>query len=231
MKKYISIIIVAALATVLVSCEKKSAGVTRITYYPTLTLQGDNPAKMAVGGTFTDPGYKAEMNGEDVSSQVVVDDSALDPTTPGVYTIVYSIVNSDGITANSVRKVFVVDPAGGIPNVYYGRSRNASGSRDYPGCPTVIYATSTPNVYYVDDLLAGYYYYGIYPGYEPTYDFHWEGRIYVDPADNSVSMVDSGDWYFYDPTDTVAGVYDPATGAFAWLCWGSIRVDLTPVTL
>ena len=231
MKKYISIIIVAALATILVSCEKQSAGVTRITYYPTLTLQGDNPAKMAKGGTFTDPGYNAEMNGEDVTSQVTVDDSALDTNTPGIYSIVYSIVNADGITATSVRKVYVIDPAGGIPNVYYGRSRNSTGTRDYKNCPTVISATEYPNIYFVDDLLAGYYYYGIYPGYEPTYDFHWEGYISVDPSDNSVSLVQGGDWYFYDPTDTVAGMYYPATGAFAWICYGSVRIDLTPMTL
>ena len=48
MKKYITIIIALALATVFVSCEKKSAGVTRITYYPTLELQGDNPVSVGI---------------------------------------------------------------------------------------------------------------------------------------------------------------------------------------
>jgi hypothetical protein len=231
MKKYITIIIALALATVFVSCEKKSAGVTRITYYPTLELQGDNPVKVAKGGTFTDPGYKAEMNGEDVTAQVTVDDSALDMSTPGIYQVVYSIVNADGITAKSVRSVYVIDAAGGIPNVYYARSRNAAGTLDFPGCPTVISATSTPNVYFVDDLLGGFYYFGRYPGYEPTYDFHWEGYIAVDPATNAVSLVDCGDWYFYEAGDSIAGLYYPADGSFAWICYGSLRVDLTPVKL
>ena len=69
-------------------------------------------------------------------------------STPGIYQVVYSIVNADGITAKSVRSVYVIDPAGGIPNVYYARSRNASGSLDFRGCPTVISATSAPNVYF-----------------------------------------------------------------------------------
>lgn len=229
--KRLILIIASALALTVVSCTKESAGVTRITYYPTLELLGDNPAKIAAGSaTYTDPGYKAVMNGEDVSDQVVVDLSGIDLSTPGVYNVVYSIVNADGITANSVRKVYVIDPAGGIANVYSGRSRNGSGTRDFPGCPTVLSKSNVPNVYYVDDLLAGYYYYGIYPGYEPTYDFHWEGAILIN-ADNSISLAGSGTWYFYDPTDTVVGSYNPADGTFSWVCYGSVIVTLTPMTL
>ncbi|MCR5519876.1 MAG: DUF5011 domain-containing protein [Bacteroidales bacterium] len=231
MKKYIFIVLAAAFALMAVSCEKESEGVTRITYYPTIELKGDNPVKIAKGGTYSDPGFIAEMNGEDVSDQVTVDASAVDMSAPGIYSVYYSIVNADGISASSVRKVFVIDPAGGIANVYYGRSRNASGSRDYKGCPTVISATTTPNVYFVDDLLAGYYYYGIYPGYEPTYDFHWEGYIKIDTATNAVSLASCGEWYFYEAGDTVSGMYYPADGSFAWICYGSVRVDLTPVKL
>lgn len=230
MKKYISIILAVALASMFVSCEKQSAGVTRITYYPTLELFGDNPCKMAMGGTFTDPGCRAEMNGEDVTSQVKVDLSAVDTNTPGVYSVTYSIVNSDGITASSVRKVFVIDPAGGIANVYSGACRNASGSRNYKGCPTVVSKTSYPGIYFVDDLLAGYYYYFIYPGYEPTYDFHWEGYIQV--SGNAVSLVQGGDWYFYDPADTISnGSYDASTGVLQWVCYGSVLATLTPMKL
>lgn len=230
MKKYISIIIAAALATILVSCEKQSAGVTRITYYPTLELFGDNPCKIAKGGTFTDPGCKAEMNGEDVTSQVNIDLSAVNSAVPGVYPVVYSIVNPDGITAKSIRYVYVIDPAGGIANVYSGACRNGSGTRNYSGCPTVVYATSTPGVYLVDDLMAGFYYYFIYPGYEPTYDFHWEGYIQVSGA--SVSLVDCGEWYFYEAGDDISsGSYNAATGVLQWICFGSILSTLTPMTL
>jgi len=231
MKKYIFIILAATFALMAVSCEKESAGVTRITYYPTIELQGDNPVKIAKGSAYSDPGYIAIMDGEDVSDQVTVDASSIDTSTPGIYQAVYSIVNADGISATSVREVFVVDPAGGIANVYYGRSRNASGTRDYSGCPTVISATSAPNVYLVDDLMAGFYYYYIYPGYEPTYDFHWEGNINVDPTTNVVSLVSCGGWYFYDPADTISGSYNPTDGSFTWICYGSLLVDLTPVKL
>lgn len=230
MKKYISIILAVALAMLFVSCEKQSAGVTRITYYPTLELFGDNPCKMAVGGTFTDPGCKAEMNGEDVTDQVKIDLSAVDTSTPGVYDVVYSIVNSDGITASSVRKVFVIDPAGGIANVYSGACRNGSGTRNYSGCPTVVSKTQYDGIYYVDDLLAGYYYYFIYPGYEPTYDFHWEGYIQV--SGTSVSLVQCGDWYFYEDGDTISsGTYNATTGVLQWICYGSVLTTLTPITL
>ena len=228
MKKYTIILIASALAVLTVSCKKESAGVTRITYYPTITLQGDDPAIIKVGDAFTDPGFTAVMNGEDISSDVTVT-SLIDNTTPGVYSVKYSTTNSDGIVASASRSVYVINP-GNISNLYYGHSRNASGTRNYPGCPTLVLATSTPDVYFVDDLLAGYYYYGIYPGYEPTYDFHWEGYIKIN-TDNSISLVSSGDWLWYDPADTVVGSYDPANGTFSWVCYGSVGVTLTPITI
>ena len=85
-------------------------------------------------------------------------------------------------------------------------------------------------IYFVDDLLAGYYYYFIYPGYEPSYDFHWEGYIQV--SGTSVSLVQCGDWYFYEDGDDISsGTYNATTGVLQWICYGSVLTTLTPITL
>ncbi len=232
MKKYISIIIVAALATILVSCEKQSAGVTRITYYPTLTILGDNPYMVAMGATYADPGYEAEMNGEDVSGQVNVDLSGVDMSTPGIYSVNYSIVNSDGIMAVSSRNVWVINTTGGIANVYNSNCRNGSGSRNY-NVPFVVEATEYPGVYLVEDLIGGFYCKGVYPGYEPNYDFHCETYLQIN-ADNSLAILQTGYWYGDDAGwfdyDNFTGAYDPVTGKFSWYIDG-IYVTLTPYTL
>lgn len=230
MKKYSIILIVAALSLLAVSCKKESAGQTRITYYASITLSGDNPYVMAVGGTYTEPGFSAEMKGEDVSSQVTVDASSVDASTPGAYKVNYLIVNADGFPATASRDVLVINP-GKVNTVYEGRAHNASLSRDYTGAIIVVEDAGSGK-YYVNDLLGGYYFYGIYPGYEPTYDFHWEGYFSVN-GDNTLKFEGTeNDWYFYDPADEAAfvGTYDPATGVLDWN-FGFCFVTLTPFTL
>ena len=70
--------------------------------------------------------------------------------------------------------------------------------------------------YTIDDLMGGLQWYGLNPGFEPTYDFHAEAII-THNADNTISLQEVGSWSsdalgITDPLTIQSGSYDPATG-------------------
>ncbi len=226
MKKYITIFIAAALAMSLVGCgEKESAGVTRITYYPVFDLKGDNPMVVIVGGSYVEPGYSATMEGQDITSKVNVS-GEVDGNEMGVYTVNYSAVNKDGYEYSVARTVIVANP-GHIDNVY--TSQTKMGSASYKGCITII-TEYQPGIYMIDDMCAGHYYYGRYPGYEPTYNFHATTLFTVDPETGAMTVVGKANWQFVNSFDyaNITGGYNWETGVFQYNFDG-LDVTLTPV--
>ena len=76
---------------------------------PVITLQGDNPYVMTVGGTYSEAGGTA-----DTGEQVVVASSNLDVNTQGSYTINYTATDAAGNVGTAQRAVtvnFAVAPA------------------------------------------------------------------------------------------------------------------------
>ena len=92
----------ALVALVMTSCgDKKSEGLSRITYYPSIELNGDSYLVWDKGMAYEDPGYVSELNGEDVTSQVTVSGS-VDVNKSGIYTLTYTTVkNEDGFDASA----------------------------------------------------------------------------------------------------------------------------------
>ena len=225
MKKYISVILAAALMFSAMSCKKQSAGVTRITYYPTITLEGD-AIIIKVGESYTDPGFSASMNGENITDKVTVTDD-IDNTTPGIYHIYYSTTNEDGISSAAVRTVFVTNP-GHFDNVYLSAC-GWNPTPTYRNLPILIEEIQS-GIYLIEDLCGGFYCYGRYPGYEPTYDFHAEGYVTVG-ADGSLTLIDYDDWYFVGSFDygNFSGQYDAATGIVN-IDFDGMLVELTPIS-
>lgn len=225
MKKSLYLIVCAAALFVLGSCQKLTTeGVTRTTYYPVLGLEGDDPYVVTLGQSYVEPGYTATLNGEDVSAGVTVS-SNVDTSAPGIYSVTYSAVNEDGFSASISRDVYVLNP-GGIDNVYSSHAR--MGSRDYKDLPIVIKKVSD-GVYEIEDLCGGFYCYGRYPGYEPTYDFHAEARFKIN-ADNTITLTGAGSWYFKNSFDysNFTGTYDPTTGVIDY-DFDDLLVTLTPL--
>ena len=225
MKKSLYLIVCAAALFVLGSCQKLTTeGVTRTTYYPVLGLEGDDPYVVTLGQSYVEPGYTATLNGEDVSAGVTVS-SNVDTSAPGIYSVTYSAVNEDGFSASISRDVYVLNP-GGIDNVYSSHAR--MGSRDYKNLPIVIKKVSD-GVYEIEDLCGGFYCYGRYPGYEPTYDFHAEARFKIN-ADNTITLTGAGSWYFKNSFDysNFTGTYDPTTGVIDY-DFDDLLVTLTPL--
>jgi hypothetical protein len=223
MKKNLILLLSAALLVMATGCEKTSKGVTKITYYPVITLQGDNPYVVQLGGGFTEPGYSATLDGEDYTPNVKVS-SNVNSDVPGIYSITYSATNPDGYSWSTTRDVYVLNP-GGVANVYLANC--SMGSRQYKNIPTVIKPISD-GVYEIDDMCGGFYYAGRYPGYEPTYDFHADTQFSL-AEDGSFVIKKVGSWYFVGSFDygNITGGYDAETGIFDY-DFDGLRVTLTP---
>ena len=207
MKKNIIYAMLLALGVItLASCDKDTEGLSRITTYAVLEMNGESFVKVNVGGSFNDPGCVATMGGEDVSDQIQVN-SNLDTSKPGFYNVSYVVYNEDGFPASASRTVMVVDP-NNFASSYLGESE--FGARHYYNAPINI-TKRADGTYLIDDLAGGFYCYGRYPGYEPTYDFHLEAILQLN-ADNTIEVLAQGGWYWGDPMEDVSGSYDPATG-------------------
>jgi len=188
--------------------EITSEGLTSITTYPTITVLGDDPYIVELGGTFSDPGVVAMEGAEDITANVKVTGSP-NVNVQGFYTVTYSVLNQDGFPGTAKRLVIVAAPKSSFANAYWGESE--FGVRHYFDAPIVISQRSDGN-YRIDDLAGGFYFNGRYPGYEPTYDFHLESDLKLE-SDNTITLVGTGSWY-WDGNDMAitSGIFDPVTG-------------------
>ena len=161
MKKIIYFAIGAVVAmTLAASCTKESEGLTRITYYPVLELEGETTMLVDKGSSFNEPGYTATLNGEDVSADVKIE-SDVNTSKSGIYSVVYSIVNSDGFSSVAKRTVIVFDfedPVEGIYTVDPSSYRLYNGAQLAFGRAFQIYVLANGDgTYLVDDILGGWY--------------------------------------------------------------------------
>lgn len=186
-------------------------GLTDITYYPVITLLGDNPAIVYIGENYEDAGVSVILNGEDVTDETEIA-SNVDASTLGYYTVTYTASNDDGFSNSAERTVYVID-ASSIATMYFGESE--FGSYHYYDAPVKI-TDNGDGTYEIDDLAGGFYWYGRYNGYEAYgYDFHAESTIKFE-SDNTITMVEGGSWYWsasagYDFLTITSGTYDPTT--------------------
>ena len=126
-------------ALLLSSCEKDSLGVSTVTTYPTIELNGDQAMTVAVGAAYTDAGCVAMEGPEDITARVVTTGS-VNTATAGVYTITYTVANKDGFTATNRRYVGVIDAAAAAMDIsgVYKRTAGLQGlatvtKTSYPG--------------------------------------------------------------------------------------------------
>ena len=209
-----SLCVLCILCALCASCgDKDSEGLSRFTYYPVLELQGDEYMVVDKGTTFQDPGFTATLNGEDVSSQVTVN-SNVNMNKSGVYTVVYSIKNSDGITANARRTVVVLDPNSAVEGFYLNAAdsyRLREGAQVlYGRAYEVLIIDNGNGTYAVDDLLGGWYCqragYGTKYAMEATIAIADDGTVTC-----SYSYVPG----WQDGLDDFEGTYDAATKTFS----------------
>lgn len=185
----------------LFSCEKESEDVSRTIFYVDLALKGDETVVVEVNTSYVEPGYTATENGVDVSANVEISGS-VDVATPGAYTLVYSVLNTDGYPKTATRLVLVV-PAGlstvDLTGVYTGQRATK---------PSTLSATNiskvSTGVFLADDMFGGYY------NKVANYGLAYRLKTYfVLNGDNTITgLWTDSPW---GPWDILNGVYNPAT--------------------
>lgn len=215
MKKHISLLALSLAMVTFTSCDKDTEGMTDITYYPVVELQGATYELVTAGQAYTDPGCTATLNGEDVTDQIQVT-SSLDFSnpTPGYYAISYSVTNADGFSAGVTRYVLVTDPdepASGFYTVNPDSFRDYNGITNYGGYPLRVVGDGNGN-YEISDLLGGWYDYRA--GYGSAYAL--VGNVTID-ADGNITLVDSFLSGWGDSAESLAdGKFDAAAGTITW---------------
>ena len=210
---YTLFIALASLAMASCSSDDASAGKSRITYYPTIEIVGDDPIIVAKGSAFNDPGCISFMNGEDVSKKVTVSGS-VDTNTSGKYTLTYnSVKNPDGFGSSVTRDVLVLDPNSPYEGLYFCKAnsyRVRQGAQvaygaDYP----VLVLDNGDGTVDVDDLLGGWYCQRA--GYGSDYAMY---AVLAIAEDGTVNCLLSSVPGWGDSHDDYTGTFDAATGTF-----------------
>jgi len=189
-------------------------GFTKITYYCNLALNGDAVVFVPLGSTYTESGWKADLNGEDISDQVVVTGS-VNVNNTGIYNLVYSAVNEDGFAKTAARQIIVFDPTpsaigSGVYDISPNSNRN--GTTIYGGAFTILIYQTSPGKFYVSDLFGGYY--EQRAGYGSSYAM--VGDIAL-ASDNTITLLDSSVAGWNDGLDgLVNGSCDPDTKTVQW---------------
>ena len=199
MKRILFLSLSAAL--LLTACEKESLGISTITTYPTVEVVGDQAQTILVGGTFTDQGCIAMEGPLDITSKVVVTGS-VDPTTPGVYTITYTVANKDGFTAFNRRCIGVIDATAAAMDIsgVYKRNAGAFGlatvvKTTYPG----LYRNNNPGGIVINSTGSNAV---------NIYMFHWTATKVGAPTQSS----EVGDFA------CTSGSYNDVTKTYKWTC-------------
>ncbi|MCH5174434.1 MAG: DUF5012 domain-containing protein [Prevotellaceae bacterium] len=216
MKKFlIHSLAVCMVALGFVACSDDNDELTdkRVTYYPTVTLEGDDYIILDKGSEFEEPGYSAEMQGKDVTDLVVVT-SNVNSNKSGVYSITYSLTNVDGFSSVKKRTIVVLDPNNAIEGFYLTSPdsyREYQGEVAYGYPFEILVLDNGDGTYTVDDLLGGWYCQRV--GY--GYDYAMEGLISIDD-DGTISLLDSYVPGWGDSAEDLEGTYDAATGTLSW---------------
>ncbi|SBW08649.1 conserved hypothetical protein [uncultured Dysgonomonas sp.] len=217
MKKYIYIIFIACGLFSLSSCDKDSEDTSKVTYFAEISVVGDAVIASEKGAAFNDPGAKASENGEDISSKIEVSGS-VNTDKPGIYNIVYSVKNTDGIANSTSRKVVVYDKtpsvmASGVYTITATSFRNNAGTiATYGKNFTIIIYQKEPGVFVTTDFLGGWY--DQRAGYGSNYAASGTFRL---DADNTITLLSSSVPAWGDSLAALENAsYNPSTKVLKW---------------
>lgn len=218
MKLYKYGLMIVFVLSLVSSCDdKETEGISRITYYVDLELNGETNLFWPINTPFVDPGFTAISNGEDVSNDVTVTGS-VNANEFGSYPIKYLAYNDDGFPKEVVRNVYVYEPAESpITSALWNTTSNSYRNSD--GAITV-YGSSYPlliqqkeaGLFYISDYLGGYYQYRA--GYGVAYSAQGYFRL---KEDNTLEFVSGNVAGWGDSVDgLVDAKYDPDTNTLSW---------------
>ena len=193
---------------------------SKITYYPTLEIQGDEFTIVPIGTPYVEKGCKGTLQGEDCTSGIVTsaDGDEVDVNKPGLYYIDYSYKNKDGYTKKVTRTVAVCDPTitenfEGDYKVQAGSYRLSSGNTEDFKNYSVKVTRAAPGIFYISDRFGGYYDQG--RGYGSTTALTGYLQLF---SDNSIKLLSSyvENWG-NSASDFTDGKYDPDTKTLSFV--------------
>jgi hypothetical protein len=161
-------ILLAISLIAVMSCEKKidSDGLSKITYYPNFTMNGDAEMLLSVGADFTDPGVVATENGNEIPNTVTVTGdffsgavSSVNTDVADKYIINYSATNSDGFAGTISRSVYVYNTGDLVNSIegLYTSTIYRSGALKFVDLPYVMIVKTGTDEYTITDAIGGYY--------------------------------------------------------------------------
>ena len=141
------------------ACEKETEGISGILHFE---LLGEETMLVTLGTSYQEPGYKVVCWDQDVTSEVKVT-GTVNAQKVGLYPLVYSYYNKDGVKTSKERTVIVADPtvttniAGNYVTVDGTERVTAAGViTKYPGFNVTI-TKIAPGFFLISDFLGGYY--------------------------------------------------------------------------
>lgn len=102
---FLSLLLTACAKEESVKITDTEVGHSRIIFFPSIAIKGEHLIILQQGGTFTDPGATATLNGETAQFSVL---GTVTPATPGIYNLVYEAKNAEGYSATDFRTVVVI---------------------------------------------------------------------------------------------------------------------------
>jgi len=215
MKKTIYSLFVC-LTLVLASCsDKTSFDDSKITYYVTFAISGDQTMLVPVGTAFVDPGVKASEGTKDVTSAMKITGS-VNSNSIGLYPVTYSAVNADGFASSATRTVIVYDPTitTDISGKYllaagsYRLTKSNSAHTPFSGY-TVTLTYVAPGIFHVSDFFAGYY------EFRAAYGSAYEMAGYVKlNSNNTIGLLSSKVAAWGDSLNSLANAsFNPSTNS------------------
>lgn len=168
--KHIKIILIL-FVTGLVSCSAdETGGVSSVTNYPIITLNGDALEFITQGTTYNDPGAVATEGDAEIPVETSAGSGSyfgnpgIDTSTPDQYFITYSAENADGFSGSALREVWVVPPTGDLTTSIEGlytsdvqRAPTFTPSAQYDDMEYIIISKTGANTYAITDAVGGYY--------------------------------------------------------------------------
>ena len=202
----------------LTSCNDDNDELTdaKVTYYPILEIQGKKLVEVPIGTPYTELGCKGVLRGEDCTSGIVTS-GTVDTNTPGLYYINYTYTNEQGYKTSTQRTVAVCDPTittdiAGNYTVQEGTYRSYNNKNaDFKGFSVKI-TKLAPGLFYINDLMAGYYGQGV--GYGAQAEL--TGYLQL-MSDNSIKLISSYVSAWGDSANSFENAkYDAATGTISY---------------
>lgn len=208
--------LLACLLFLFTSCEKTTEDTSKITYFVTYEMNGDQTMLVPVGTTYADPGVIAMEGETDVTSKVTVT-GTVNPNKLGLYPVTYTAVNSDGFSSSATRTVIVYDPTvtidmAGQYTLAESSYRLRAGAKVAFSGYAVDITKIAPGIFYVSDFFAGYY--DKRAKYGSTYAM--TGYVNLTP-DNKIQLLSSKVAGWGDSLNALNnGVYNPETKKIHW---------------